>query len=183
MKTALRILAISTGLLVSAAPAHAAEFRVETASQANGRFLNAQYADSLGCQGGNLSPQIAWRGAPEGTRSFVVTVYDPDAPTGSGWWHWVVANLPAAVNELPAGAGSAAGKLPAGAVTVNNDIGSPGYIGACPPVGRTHRYVITVHALKVDKLDLPSNATPALVGFLAWANELGKASTTVLGGR
>jgi Raf kinase inhibitor-like YbhB/YbcL family protein len=178
-----RSLLLCAGLVLSASAVLAAEFKVETGSQVSGRFPNAQYANTFGCQGGNVSPQVAWQGAPEGTRSFVVTMYDPDAPTGSGWWHWVVANLPATVSELPAGAGSESGKLPAGAVMVNSDPGHPGYFGLCPPVGRTHRYVITVHALKVEKLELPPNATPALVGYMAYVNGLGKASTTVLGGR
>jgi Raf kinase inhibitor-like YbhB/YbcL family protein len=173
----LAVLALATGL------AQAAEFKVESASQIDGRLPAAQFANTFGCQGGNLSPQVKWSGAPAGTRSFVVTLYDPDAPTGSGWWHWVIANIPASVDELPAGAGSVGGKLPAGAQTFNNDAGQPGYGGACPPVGHNHRYIITVHALKVEKLELPPNATPALVGFMSWANGLGKASLILMGGR
>jgi hypothetical protein len=173
----LAVLALVTGL------AQAAEFKVESASQNDGRLPAAQFANTFGCQGGNLSPQVKWSGAPAGTKSFVVTMYDPDAPTGSGWWHWVTANIPASVDELPAGAGSAGGKLPAGAQTFNNDYGQSGYGGACPPAGLNHRYIITVHALKVEKLDLPPNATPALVGFMSWANGLGKASLTLMGGR
>jgi Raf kinase inhibitor-like YbhB/YbcL family protein len=163
--------------------AQAAEFKVETDSPVNGHFANAQFANVFGCKGDNVSPHITWQGAPEGTKSFVVTMYDPDAPTGSGWWHWVVVNLPATVNELALGAGSGTGKLPAGAVHVNHDGGAPGYVGPCPPTGQTHRYVITVHALKVDKLDLPLNATPAMVGFMCYVNGLGKATTTVMAGR
>lgn len=161
----------------------ATEFRVESASQKDGRLPNAQFANAMGCQGENLSPQIKWSGAPAGTKSFVVTMYDPDAPTGSGWWHWVTANIPASVSELPVGAGSVGGKLPAGALPINNDGGQPGYGGACPPAGQNHRYIIMVHALKVEKLELPPNATPALVGFMSWANGLGKASLTLMGGR
>lgn len=171
------ILALATGL------AQAGEFKVESSSQSDGRLTAAQFANTFGCQGGNQSPQVKWSGAPAGTKSFVVTMYDPDAPTGSGWWHWVTANIPASVDELPAGAGSVGGKLPAGAQTFNHDGGQPGYGGACPPVGQNHRYVITVHALKVEKLELPPNATPALVGFMSWANGLGKASLTLMGGR
>ena len=173
----LTVLALAAGL------AQAAEFNVESASQSDGRLPAAQYADTFGCQGGNQSPQVKWSGAPAGTQSFVITMYDPDAPTGSGWWHWVIANIPASVNELPAGAGSVGGKLPAGALSIANDASQPGYLGACPPVGQNHRYVITVHALKVEKLELPPNATPALVGFMSWANGLGKASLTLHGAR
>ncbi|MFZ2269579.1 MAG: YbhB/YbcL family Raf kinase inhibitor-like protein [Azonexus sp.] len=173
----LAVLALATGL------AQAAGFTVESASQSDGRLPAAQFANSFGCQGGNQSPQVKWSGAPAGTRSFVVTLYDPDAPTGSGWWHWVIANIPASVDELPAGAGSVGGSLPAGALTITNDASQPGYLGACPPVGQDHRYIITVHALKVDRLELPPNATPALVGFMSWANGLGKASLTLRGSR
>lgn len=173
----LAVLALATGL------AQAAEFKVESASQIDGRLPAAQFANTFGCQGGNQSPQVKWSGAPAGTKSFVVTMYDPDAPTGSGWWHWVIANIPASVDELPAGAGSVGGSLPAGALTIANDASQSGYLGACPPVGQDHRYIITVHALKVDKLELPPTATPALVGFMSWANGLGKASLTLMGGR
>jgi len=169
--------------LSGAITVQAAEFKVETDSQLDGRFPNAQFANGFGCQGGNVSPHIRWQGAPADTKSFVVTVYDPDAPTGSGWWHWVLADLPASVHELPLGAGSEPGQLPAGAVQFKHDGGQAGYLGACPPVGQTHRYVITVHALKVAKLDLPASASPALVGFMSYVNGLGKASTTVLAGR
>ncbi|MBS1160766.1 MAG: phospholipid-binding protein, family [Proteobacteria bacterium] len=173
----LAALALATGL------AQAAEFKVESASQIDGRLPAAQFANTFGCQGGNQSPQVKWSGAPAGTKSFVVTLYDPDAPTGSGWWHWVIANIPANVGELPAGAGSVGGSLPAGALSIANDASQPGYLGACPPLGQDHRYIITVHALKVDKLELPPNATPALVGFMSWANGLGKASLTLRGSR
>lgn len=173
----LAVLALATGL------ARAAEFKVESTSQIDGRLPAAQFANTFGCQGGNLSPQVKWSGAPAGTKSFVVTLYDPDAPTGSGWWHWVIANIPANVDELPAGAGSVGGSLPAGALTIANDASQPAYLGACPPLGQDHRYIITVHALKVDRLELPPNATPALVGFMSWANGLGKASLTLRGSR
>jgi Raf kinase inhibitor-like YbhB/YbcL family protein len=184
MKIASFCHSLIAGMALSGAiAAQATEFKVETDSQIDGHFANAQLANVFGCQGGNVSPHIRWQDAPAGTQSFVVTVYDPDAPTGSGWWHWVVADLPANVHELPLGAGSESGKLPEGAVQFRHDGGQTGYLGACPPVGQTHRYVITVHALKVDKLDLPPTASPALVGFMSYANGLGKASTTVLGGR
>jgi Raf kinase inhibitor-like YbhB/YbcL family protein len=178
-----RLSSLLAGLVLVAGFAQAAEFRASTASQVNGHFPNAQFANAMGCKGDDISPQISWRGAPAGTRSFVVTMYDPDAPTGSGWWHWVVVNLPVGTTELPQGAGSAGGKLPEGALQINNDASQSSYGGICPPPGPTHRYVITVHALKVEKLDLPPNATPALVGFMTRFNSLGKAGITVLGGR
>ena len=172
----------SIGLLASFALAglvHAADFKIMTSSQEDGHMAASQFANTMGCQGGNQSPQVAWEGAPEGTKSFIVTLYDPDAPTGSGWWHWVVANIPSSVTELPASAGNDTAKLPAGALSINNDMGRPGYFGICPPAGRTHRYTLTVHALKVEKLELPPTATPAYVGFMAYMNGLGKASITL----
>lgn len=144
-----------------------------------------QVFNGFGCSGKNISPALAWKGAPEGTRSFALTVYDPDAPTGSGWWHWVVYNLPATVSELPAGAGDASGAhMPAGAVQGRTDFGTPGFGGACPPAGdRAHRYVFTVFALKVEKLDVPADATAALIGYMINANQIGKASFTAKYGR
>ena len=139
----------------------------------------------FGCDGGNVSPALAWKNAPKETKSFAVTVYDPDAPTGSGWWHWVVFNLPADTTSLAQGVGdAAAGKLPKGATQSRTDFGKPGWGGPCPPQGdKPHRYVFTVHALKTDKLDLDENASAALVGFMVNASSLGKASFTAKYGR
>ena len=142
------------------------------------RLAEAQVFKGFGCEGGNVSPALQWRGAPKGTKSFAVTVYDPDAPTGSGWWHWVVYNLPADTASLPEGAGAADGAgLPAGAVQGRTDFGAAGFGGACPPKGdKPHRYRFTVHALKAEKLELPPDATAALVGFMINANRLGSAT-------
>lgn len=159
------------------------EFRVEVVDQTDGHLAAAQFANAFGCTGGNVSPLVRWSGAPAGTQSYVVTMYDPDAPTGSGWWHWTVANIPAEVRELPAGVGSAKGPLPVGATAVRGDAGSAGYFGACPPVGEVHRYEIAVHALKVAHLDFPADASPALVGYLTHVNRLAKAMTTLQGAR
>ena len=139
----------------------------------------------MGCTGKNVSPSLMWYGAPAGTKSFALTMYDPDAPTGSGWWHWVVYNIPASATSLAAGAGDASKKLlPAGAVQGNTDFGAPGYGGPCPPAGdKPHHYIFTLYALKTDKLDLPAGATAAYVGFNIHANELGKATFTALYGR
>ena len=148
-----------------------------------GLLAERQVANGFGCSGGNQSPQLSWRNPPAGTRSYAITVYDPDAPSGSGWWHWQVWNIPAEVNSLAADAGPA-GTLPAGAVQGRGDAGSVGYFGACPPQGdKAHRYVFKIHALKVDKLDLPENPMPALVGFMINANALGSASLTARFGR
>lgn len=142
--------------------------------------------DGFGCKGGNVSPALAWSSPPEGTKSFALLVHDPDAPTGgAGWWHWVVYNLPASANGLAQGAGSADGaRLPAGAVQHRTDFGPPGWGGPCPPVGdQPHRYVFTLHALKVEKLEIPEGATASLVGFMVNANSIGKASLTARYGR
>ncbi len=150
----------------------------------NGTLPDAQVFNGMGCSGGNVSPQLAWDDAPAATKSFVVTVYDPDAPTGSGWWHWVVYDIPAATKELPQGTGSGKAPLPEGAKQARTDFGTPGYGGACPPPGdKPHRYVFTVYALKVDKLDVPADATPALIGFMTRANALGNATFTATYGR
>jgi len=149
------------------------------------RIADKHVFNAFGCTGGNVSPALEWKNAPAGTKSFAVTVYDPDAPTGSGWWHWVLFNMPAGTNSLPAGAGDGSGsKLPPGSVESRTDFGKPGYGGPCPPQGdRPHRYIFTVHALKTDKLDLAADSPAAMVGFMINANRLGKASFTATYGR
>jgi Raf kinase inhibitor-like YbhB/YbcL family protein len=158
-------------------------FQLTSADVKNGVFVPAQIFNSFGCTGGNVSPQLSWRNAPQGTKSFVLTVYDPDAPTGSGFWHWVVINLPASVTSLPTGV-SRSGKLPAGAIETRTDFGAPGYGGPCPPAGdKPHRYIFTVHAIKVDKLDLDAQASGAMVGFMVHSNSIGLATFTARYGR
>ena len=148
-------------------------------------LTEAQVFKGFGCEGKNISPALKWSGAPAGTKSYAVTVYDPDAPTGSGWWHWVVYNIPASATELPEGAGGADGKgLPAGAVQGRTDFGAAGFGGACPPAGdKPHRYIFTVYALKTEKIEAPADGTAALVGFMINANKLGKASFEAKYGR
>jgi Raf kinase inhibitor-like YbhB/YbcL family protein len=144
-----------------------------------GTLTDQQVFNGFGCSGANVSPELSWKGAPAGTKSFVLTVYDPDAPTGSGWWHWVVYDIPATATELPQGAGSGKGALPEGAKQGRTDFGAPGFGGACPPAGdKPHRYVFTLYALKVDKLEVPADASPAMIGFMTKANALGSASFT-----
>ena len=141
--------------------------------------------DGFGCSGQNRSPALEWSGAPAGTRSFAVTVYDPDAPSGSGWWHWFVVNIPADVNALKADAGAVGSvNLPKGAAHVRIDYGVAGFGGVCPPEGDPpHRYVFTVHALGVEKLEIPADATAALAGFMVNGNAIGKASFEARYGR
>lgn len=152
-------------------------FRLTSTDLADGKPLGAaQVADTFGCSGGNRSPQLSWSGAPAGTRSFAVTVYDPDAPTGSGWWHWVAFDLPATTSSLASGA---AASLPAGARVGLNDAGARSFGGACPPPGdKPHRYVVTVFALRVDALPVPPGASSALIGFMLNANALARANLT-----
>jgi Raf kinase inhibitor-like YbhB/YbcL family protein len=154
-------------------------FTVTSESLADGDVLPMpQVSGVMGAGGEDRSPQLSWSGFPEGTRSFAVTVYDPDAPTGSGFWHWAVANIPASVTELDAGAGDRSGcALPEGAVQVRNDAGFPGYVGAAPPAGDgPHRYFVVVHAVDTDALDVDADASPAVLGFNLFSHTLARAT-------
>jgi Raf kinase inhibitor-like YbhB/YbcL family protein len=173
-------------LMMFSSQVYAEKFTLSSPAIKEGQTLSLdQVFNSFGCTGKNLSPALAWSHAPAGTKSFALTVYDPDAPTGSGWWHWVVYNLPATAAALPANAGEASGQnLPAGAVQGRTDYGSAGFGGACPPVGdKPHRYQFTLYALKVEQLALPADATAAFVGYNILANSLGKAQITAKYGR
>jgi Raf kinase inhibitor-like YbhB/YbcL family protein len=166
--------------------AGAADFKLASSElTAGGRFETRHVFNGFGCSGGNVSPALSWSGAPAGTKSFALTVYDPDAPTGSGWWHWVMFDIPATATALPAGAGDPAGaKAPKGAVQTTTDFGKPGFGGPCPPQGdKAHRYVFTLYALKVDKLGVDPASTAAMVGFMLNANAIEKTTFTVYYGR
>lgn len=172
---------VTLAALALATPALAAgKFTLTSKDVKPGSTLTDQQVfNGFGCSGANVSPELSWKNAPAGTKSFVVTVYDPDAPTGSGWWHWVVYDIPASATELPQGAGSGKGALPEGAKQGRTDFGAPGFGGACPPPGdKPHRYIFTIYALKLDKLEVPADASPAMVGFMTKANSLGSASFT-----
>jgi Raf kinase inhibitor-like YbhB/YbcL family protein len=128
------------------------------------------------CQGKNVSPALTWSGAPAGTKSFAVTAFDPDAPTGSGFWHWVIFNIPADASGLPEGAGDPkSGKAPAGTIQARNDFSLVGYGGPCPPKGTSHHYHFTVYAVDVPKLDADAEASAAVVGFYLHFHTLAKA--------
>lgn len=153
-----------------------------TSNLKSGQAIPADYyGNQFGCTAKGISPELEWKNAPAGTKSFAVTFYDRDAPTGSGFWHYVLTDIPANVNKIDLNA-LAQGKVPAGSVEQMTDAGKPGFFGPCPPVGRKHTYVYTVHALKVEKLAVPAGSTPAFVGFNLWGNDLGKASFTVTAG-
>lgn len=143
-----------------------------------GQATKTEEFNGFGCEGDNKSPQLSWANAPKGTKSFAVTMYDPDAPTGSGWWHWVVFDIPANINELVTNAGNIKlGLAPKEAIQSTTDYGAKGFGGPCPPEGHgLHKYIITVHALKTDKLGLDQNTNAAVVGYYLWNNTLAKAS-------
>ena len=150
-------------------------------------FGNEQVFRGFGCTGANVSPALSWSGAPAATKSFAVTMYDPDAPTGSGWWHWVVFNIPPGTTSLPTGAGDVKKKLmPKGAIQGRTDYGAVGYGGPCPPPGdKPHHYQITIFAVDVDKLPDAKNdaVSAALVGYDLGSHTLAKATLTGLYGR
>jgi Raf kinase inhibitor-like YbhB/YbcL family protein len=143
-----------------------------------GQATSKQVFKGFGCTGDNISPELFWENPPIGTKSFAVTMYDPDAPTGSGFWHWVIFDIPADATELKSDAGDLSKNLaPSGSIQSATDFGQAGYGGPCPPQGHgIHEYLITVYALKTDKLGLDKTATPAFVGFNLYSNTLAKAS-------
>jgi Raf kinase inhibitor-like YbhB/YbcL family protein len=142
------------------------------------RIADEQVFNSMGCSGKNVSPALSWSGAPKGTKSFALNVFDPDAPTGSGLWHWVVFNIPADTTSLAKGAGDPkSDAAPKGGIQVKNDFGFAGYDGPCPPPGgKPHHYLFTLYALDVDKLGADENASPAVVGFNIHFHTLAKAT-------
>ena len=147
--------------------------------KAKSRIADKHVFNGFGCVGENISPQIKWNNAPKNTKSFAVTVYDPSAPTLSGWWHWALVNIPASYAEIPANFGKD-NKFKItddGVLQIRNDFGAYKFGGPCPPKGdKPHRYVFTVYALKVDKLDLQDSATSALASYMINQNTLAKVS-------
>jgi Raf kinase inhibitor-like YbhB/YbcL family protein len=168
----------------AAQPSGNVMFTLTSTDLKDGAFADAQVLNTFGCNGENVSPQLSWTNAPAGTKSFVLTMFDPDAPTGSGFWHWVVVNIPASARAMPTGASKDAAKLPVGSLETRTDLGAPGYGGPCPPArDKPHRYVFTLHALKVDKLDVDLLTSAALVGFNVHMEEIGRATLTARYGR
>lgn len=187
MKLTKKLLGV-VALAAFASAASAQTFTLSSPDLRGGKLTNAHLLSEpygFGCAGGNISPGLIWNNAPAGTKSFVLTLHDLDAPTGGlGWMHWVVVNIPANATGLPAGIAADGKQLPAGALQTRTDFGVPGYGGPCPPKGTTHRYEFTLTAVGVGKLPgVTADATPALVGFATQANALGTAKLTVAQGR
>ncbi len=148
-----------------------------SSNEFSGQVPNQNVYHDFGAGGGNKSPQLSWSDAPEGTKSFMITLHDPDAPGPGGWWHWCAFDIPASVNELAANASQTG--MPGSSVQVNNSYGSTGYGGACPPPGdKPHAYHLEIYALKTDSLGIGPDASPAMVLFVAAEHVLGKAGIT-----
>jgi Raf kinase inhibitor-like YbhB/YbcL family protein len=183
----MRTLALAAAaLLAGAASASAAQLTLTSPDIKPGaRIADEQVANGFGCSGGNVSPALSWSDAPKGTKSFALSVYDPDAPTGSGFWHWVMFDIPATVTSLPKNAGDAKAALaPVGAIQSGNDTGAQGYFGPCPPKGdKPHHYHFQIFAVDVDKLDADASASPAVVGFNLHFHTLAKATLIGTWGR
>lgn len=180
-------LALAAALTMASPFALAASSRLtlQSPDMTSGKTIAiGQVYDESGCHGGNISPALTWSHPPAGTRSFAVLIFDPDAPGGGGWWHWAVFDIPAGVTSLPAGAGDPARHLlPAGAIQVRNDFGSVGYGGPCPPPGPPHHYRLMLYALRLAKLGLGANASPAQVAARVRAGALGASEIVGLYGR
>jgi Raf kinase inhibitor-like YbhB/YbcL family protein len=177
LRAALRTTVCSTTLLaIVPAPAFAEPFSVKVDGLNRGQFVNEQVYGGFGCRGENVSPHISWSHVPAGTKSIVVTIHDPDAPTGGlGWTHWEVANIAPSQTSIEKGASGNANLLPAGAVETLTDFGDSKYGGPCPPQGESHRYVVTVSALSVPDIDVKAASSPALVAYQMHGKVIGQA--------
>lgn len=175
-KTSIAGALLAVGIASAAhADGHGSAFSLSSSDIAEGQQLTAaQVFQGFGCEGGNVAPALSWSGAPAGTKSFAITVYDPDAPTGSGWWHWFAFNIPAETTSLAAGAA-----LPEGTVELKNDYGATGFGGACPPPGEVHRYQVTVHALPT-MLEIDGSVSNALAGYMVKANSMASDTITAV---
>ncbi len=185
----MRRLAVVIAIFVGVAAclqAYASNFTLASPDITAGQWIAKRYVyNGLGCTGQNVSPILHWSDAPKGTKSFVVTIYDPDAPTGAGWWHWIVVNIPASIQNLPRGAGDPGGKgIPKGAIQLRNDYGGYGYGGPCPPKSATpHHYEFKVFAMDVSRLPVTAKTTPKELGHLIHRHELGVAELIARYGR
>lgn len=180
----MKVLCIAVVLLFAASVGFGQTFTLKSAD-IGGQATNQQVANTFGCTGANISPELNWENPPAGTKSFAVTIYDPDAPTGSGWWHWLIFDIPGSAKELVSNAGNVMMNMaPKGAIQSMTDFGSTGYGGPCPPQGdKAHQYLITVYALNVATLGLDQKASPALVGYNVNAHTIQKATIVMYYGR
>lgn len=170
---------ILSGLISCITPAHAEPaFSISSTDMVNQKPLSIQQVfNKSGCNGGNLSPQISWQHAPTGSKSFAITLYDPDSPVGSGWWHWIAFDIPSTTNGLPTGAGNSTDKMPIGSIQARNDFGENNYGGPCPPAGdKPHHYILTVWALDTDKLPVSMPSTADQISLTLNSHKLAKAS-------
>jgi len=181
MRNKIALLAALAGLALAQA---SYSMELKSADVKDGTVINnEQIFNGMGFSGGNVSPELSWTKGPEGTLSYVLTMYDPDAPTGSGWWHWVVFNIPEDKLELPKGFGAKSAKKSKPAVQSRTDFGKGGYGGPAPPPGKVHHYTFTIYALKVKSLPLTADSSAAMVGFYTNANKLDSAKLTGLYGK
>lgn len=172
---AIRFISIAALTVLYGTTAFADDFSLTSTNITEGIQLDTQQVfQGFGCDGGNISPALTWKNAPEGTKSFALTAYDPDAPTGSGWWHWFAFNIPVDTTSIEAGAA-----LPANSIELSNDYGTVGFGGACPPAGEVHRYQFTIHALPTV-LEIDSSVSNALAGFMVNANSIASDTITAV---
>lgn len=177
----MKVLWLLAAAAITALSIPASAFEISSPAVGSDGTIPLKYtANAFGCTGGNISPPLTWKDVPPDAKSLALTVYDPDAPTGSGFWHWLVVNLPPSVQGLEEGAGDPGNaKLPAGATQARGDAGVSGYLGPCPSQGDPpHHYIFTIFAVKADKLDIDQNASGAIVGFNLHFNTIDKASVT-----
>lgn len=165
-------------LLLGSTSCLASEMQLAVPDLVKDGFTNKFIYNQFGCQGENISPNISWHNVPKDAKSLVVTMYDPDAPTGSGWWHWTVVNIPVDVTALERSAGNNPDLLPKGSQVVRNDFGVVSYGGPCPPEKSDHRYQFTLYALDIDHIDVNEQTTPALIGFMVNSHLISKATVT-----
>jgi Raf kinase inhibitor-like YbhB/YbcL family protein len=181
-----KLLCLCAGLVVLGIASPAWSFEISSPAVGADKKIPLKFtANGFGCHGQNISLPLVWTGVPAGAKSLTLTIFDPDAPTGSGFWHWLVVNLPASTRKLAANAGvKGNARLPRGTVQARNDAGTAAYFGPCPPKGdKPHRYVITIYAVKVPKLSVGPGTSGAVVGFMLHFNAIAKASVTYTYGR
>lgn len=175
-----KIILVTLFIFISITKAYSSEaFKISSSDiKANSKIANKYVFSGFGCTGKNISPEVSWQNAPSGTKSFALTVYDPDAPTGSGWWHYLAVNIPANYNKLSSNfAAQNSFVTTDNILQIRNDFGIYKFGGPCPPKGdKPHRYIWTVHALSVEKLEISQDATAALAGFMINANSIAKTS-------